>query len=142
MSVAQIRPLYPHHSHEKINTLKEINSMANTAKRTLAVNTFRLREGKSPEDFVKFSAEVDQPTLGDQEEVLRFRAFRVLGEAEGGGVGFEFIELLEIGDWDEWIAVRDNSPALSEVRSGFDELVEPGSVRCSFAEPIGRSSED
>ncbi|GGF11246.1 hypothetical protein GCM10007298_04040 [Williamsia phyllosphaerae] len=116
--------------------------MINTAGTALAVNIFRLREGVSPEEFVKFSSEVDQPTLADQKEVARFHAFRILGDAEGGGVGFEFIELIEVGDWGEWIAWRDNSTALSEVRSGFDELVEPGSVRCSFLEPIGRSSAD
>lgn len=116
--------------------------MVNSKKQSLVVNTFRLREGVSPEDFVRFSAEIDQPTLANQEQVVRFRAFRVLGDAEGGGVGFEFFELLEIGDWEEWVAVRDNSPGLYEVRTGFDELVEPGSVRCSFAEPIGQSSAD
>ena len=111
--------------------------MTNGANPQFAINTFSLRPGVSREAFVAFSSEIDQPTLKAQSHVIsRFDVLQILGDAEGSPLGFDFIELYEIPDWHEWAQVRDESPALDTVRSTFDALVEPSSVRCSFALPL------
>ncbi|AXK75136.1 hypothetical protein AVZ31_13405 [Mycolicibacterium neoaurum] len=48
----------------------------------------------------------------------------------------DIVEVIEVHDWDRWVEVRDHSPALDEVRTRFDELVEPGSVRWPFVAKI------
>ncbi|SEB57543.1 hypothetical protein [Streptomyces melanosporofaciens] len=104
--------------------------------RTLVVNMFRMRPGISPGRFAEFSATIDQPLcLAHPDVVRRFDAYRV-GGAAAAELGADIVEVMEVSDWETWVRVRDNDPSLRPVMSGFDELVDPTSVRSSFVVPI------
>ncbi|CDR17538.1 hypothetical protein [Streptomyces iranensis] len=106
--------------------------------RALVVNMFRMRPGIPPDRFAEFSATVDQPLcLAHSDIVTRFDAFRVAGPT-GEAVGADIVEVMELSDWNAWVRVRDHHPSLRPVMSGFDELVDPASVRSSFVVPILR----
>ena len=107
--------------------------------RTLVVNAFRLRAGISPQRFAEFSAQVDQPLcLAHTDVVKRFDAY-VVGGATAEALDADIVEMFEVTDWDAWLEIRDNDPSLRPVMSGFDDLVEPGSVRSSFVTPITKA---
>lgn len=106
--------------------------------RALVVNMFRMRPGIAPARFAEFSATVDQPLcLSHGDVVTRFDAYRV-GGPTGRAVGADIVEVMEVSDWNAWVQVRDHHPSLRPVMSGFDELVDPVSVRSSFVVPILR----
>lgn len=107
--------------------------------RTLVVNMFRMRTGVSAQQFAEFSAQVDQPlVLAHSDVVKRFDAY-VIGGATAEALDADIVELFEVTDWDTWVHIRDNDPSLRPVMSGFDDLVEPGSVRSSFVTPITKA---
>ncbi|MTD52448.1 hypothetical protein [Amycolatopsis pithecellobii] len=107
-----------------------------TGGRTLVVNMFRTRSGVSAAQFAEFSAKVDQPLcLAHTGVVKRFDAYVVAG-ATAEALDADVVEFLEVSDWDEWVRIRDNDPSLRPVMSGFDELVDPASVRSSFVTAI------
>ncbi len=103
----------------------------------LAINMFRMRPGVFPEDFARFSAEVDQPTLRALGGVVsRFDVLRVADPTEGSPLGVDIVEIMEVPDWVAWTDVRDHDPALRPVTRGFDALVDPASVRSSLVVPV------
>lgn len=105
----------------------------------IAVNMFRMRPGVSPLRFAEFSSQVDQPTcLAHADVVRRFDAYRVLNPL-AGEPGADIVEVMEVSDWEEWVRVRDHDPSMQPVMTGFDELVEPSSVRSALVVPILRS---
>ena len=107
--------------------------------RTLVVNMFRMRAGISPQRFAEFSARVDQPlVLAHSDVVKRFDAY-VVGGATAEALDADIVEVFEVTDWDTWVRIRDDDPSLRPVMSGFDDLVEPGSVRSSFVTPITKA---
>lgn len=98
----------------------------------LVVNTFRMRPGVPLERFEEFSRRIDQPVLAAYEDlVTRFDVHRVTESTEGVPVDADIVEIMEVSDWARWVAVRDNDPSLLPVTAGFDELVDPDSVRSS-----------
>jgi hypothetical protein len=98
----------------------------------LVINTFRMRPGVSPERFEEFSSRIDQPTLSTHAELItRFDVHRVMSSTEGVPVDADIVEIMEVSDWEQWVAVRDGDPSLLPVTTGFDELVDPDSVRSS-----------
>ena len=104
----------------------------------LVVNTFTLRPGVPPSRFAEFSATVDQPRcLAHADVVLRFDAY-VVGSPTAEGVPADIVEVMEVSNWAAWVELRDNHPSLEPVLRGFDELVDPSSVRSSFITPIRR----
>jgi hypothetical protein len=106
--------------------------------RAIAVNMFRMRSGIPSTRFAEFSAELDQPlVLAHSDVVTRFDAYRVIGNS-GTPLGVDVVEVMEVSDWESWVEVRDNDPSLIPVMSGFDELVDPASVRSSLVVPILR----
>jgi hypothetical protein len=112
--------------------------MAHTTGDTVAVNTFRMRPGIPSSRFAEFSAQVDQPTCLAFTEVVRsFEAYRVAGVGPDG-LGVDIVEVMRVSSWEDWVAVRDHDPSMSPVVSGFDELVDPASVRSSLVVPILR----
>lgn len=56
---------------------------------------------------------------------------RVVTATEGTPVEADIVEIMEVSDWGQWVAVRDNDPSLLPVTTGFDELIDPDSVRSS-----------
>lgn len=103
---------------------------------TVVVNMFRMRPGIAPERFAEFSATVDRPTcLAHPDVVLRFDAYLV-GGPTAEALDADVVEVMEVSGWDAWVALRDGDPSLEPVTKGFDELVDPASVRSSFVTPI------
>jgi hypothetical protein len=108
-------------------------------RRVLAINMFSMRPGISPDRFADFSANLDQPTvLAHSEVVSRFDVFRVQAGQSGAPLGVDIVEIMEVSSWAAWEDVRDRDPSLVPVMTGFDQLVDPASVRSSLVVPILR----
>jgi hypothetical protein len=100
-----------------------------------AINLIPVRAGVDPAGFRRFSAEVDQPTLLAQDVVLGFDAYAVTRRDEGAP-SVDFVEVLHVRSWDEWVDVRDNSEALRPVTAGFEQHIDPSTVRTLFGTRI------
>jgi hypothetical protein len=105
--------------------------MTSTSRPVVAVNLFSMLPGVNPADFESFSTEVDRPTcLAHGDVVRRFDAYRV-DEAPDGAPA-DILEVMEVTDWAAWEKLRDTHPTMKPVTDGFDELVDPASVRTYF----------
>ncbi len=103
-----------------------------------AFNLIPLREGAALEEFRRFSAELDQPTLLAQDVVLGFDAYAVTRRDEGAP-SVDIVEVMHVRSWEEWVDVRDGSEALKPVSARFEELIDPATVRTIFGTRIERS---
>ncbi|WP_370332489.1 hypothetical protein [Mycolicibacterium hippocampi] len=103
-----------------------------------AINMFRLRPGVSPEEFERFSVELDRPTCLGFDVVVGFEVF--LTERTDSS-SFDVVEVMTVTSWPEWEKVRDEAPELEAVVARFDQLVEPGSVSTLFARKSPLSQE-
>jgi hypothetical protein len=101
----------------------------------VAINLIPLRDGVPAEDFKRFSSEVDQPFCLAQDVVRGFSAFAVT-RRDPGAPSVDIVEVMSLTSWEEWVRVRDNLEEMSKVTSGFEELVDPATVRTLFATPI------
>jgi hypothetical protein len=90
-----------------------------------AVNTFRLRQGVSVEDFEEFSTRLDRPTCLAFDVVLGFDVYLA---DDGASEGITVVEVMTVSSWPEWQRLLESAPELKPVVDRFDELVEPGSV--------------
>jgi hypothetical protein len=59
-------------------------------------------------------------------------------EATATALDADVVEVMEVSDWSAWVQLRDHHPSLVPVLAGFDELVDPTSVRSSFVTPVPR----
>lgn len=101
----------------------------------VAVNLFSMLPGVDPADFERFSTEVDRPTcLAQRDLVRRFEAFRVDDAPDGAPA--DILEVMEVTDWADWEHFRDHHPSMKPVIAGFDELVDPTTVRTYFTHAI------
>ena len=103
-----------------------------------AINMFRLRPGVSPEEFERFSAELDRPTCLGFDVVVGFEVF-LTERTDSSSV--DVVEVMTVTSWPEWEKVRDEAPELEAVVRRFDQLVEPGSVSTLFARKSALSQE-
>ncbi|GAB3231086.1 hypothetical protein [Mycolicibacterium hippocampi] len=109
--------------------------MTAPSRSVVAVNLFSMLPGVDPADFERFSTEVDRPTcLAHRDIVRRFEAFRV-NEAPDGAPA-DILEVMEVSDWAAWETLRDTHPTMKPVTKGFDELVDPATVRTYFTHAI------
>lgn len=100
-----------------------------------AINLIPLRPGAEQSRFVRFSAEVDQPTLLAQDVVRGFNAYAVTRRDERAP-SVDIVEVMEVESWEQWVDVRDNLEALKPVTDGFDQLVDATTVRTLFGTRI------
>ena len=100
-----------------------------------AINLIPMRPGIEVADFARFSAEVDQPTLLAQDVVLGFDAYAVTRRDEGAP-SVDIVEVMHVRSWGEWVQVRDNADAIKPVGEGFEQRVDPGTVRTLFGTRI------
>ncbi|TQR83347.1 hypothetical protein D8S82_27395 [Mycobacterium hodleri] len=109
--------------------------MTSTSRPVVAVNLFSMLPGVDPAAFERFSTEVDRPTcLAHRDVVRRFEAFRVNESPDGSPA--DILEVLEVTDWAAWEQLRDTHPTMKPVTDGFDELVDPATVRTYFTHLI------
>jgi hypothetical protein len=102
----------------------------------VAINLFSMLPGVDPSDFERFSTEVDRPTcLAHGDVVERFDAFRVHEAPDGAPA--DILEVMVVTDWAKWEQLRDHHPSMQPVTAGFDQLVDPTTVRTYFSSPIG-----
>jgi hypothetical protein len=106
----------------------------------IAINLIPLRPGVAQEEFVRFSAEVDQPTCLAQDVVIGFDAFAVV-RRDPGAPAIDIVEVMEVSSWERWVQTRDNLDAMKPVTEGFDRLANPATVRTIFATRVQRSSQ-
>jgi hypothetical protein len=100
-----------------------------------AINLIPLRPGARVEDFARFSAEVDQPICLAQDVVQGFDAFAIT-RRDDGAPSVDVVEVMHVRSWSEWVGVRDNLPGMEPVTRGFEELVDPSTVRTLFGVAI------
>lgn len=100
-----------------------------------AINLIPLRPGVKLDDFRRFSAEVDQPTLLAQDAVLGFEAYAITRRDEGAP-SVDIVEVMHVSSWDRWVEVRDNAEDLKPVTDGFVQRVDPAAVRTIFGTRI------
>ena len=109
--------------------------MTSISRSTVAVNLFSMLPGVDPADFERFSTEVDRPTcLAHADIVRRFDAFRVNQAPDGAPA--DILEVMEVTDWAAWEKLRDTHPTMKPVTAGFDQLVDPATVRTYFTHLI------
>jgi hypothetical protein len=114
--------------------------MTSTSHPVVAVNLFSMLPGVDPAVFERFSTEVDRPTcLAHRDVVRRFEAFRVVQGPDGATA--DILEVMEVSDWAAWEQLRDTHPTLKPVTDGFDQLVDPSTVRTYFAHLIPGESQ-
>ncbi len=100
-----------------------------------AINLIPLRQGVELDDFARFSAEVDQPTLLAQDVVLGFDAYAVT-RRDDGAPSVDIVEVMHVRSWSEWVEVRDSAEAIKPVGMGFEQRVDPSTVRTLFGNRI------
>lgn len=100
-----------------------------------AINLIPLRDGVELDDFARFSAEVDQPTLLAQDVVLGFDAYAITRRDEGAP-SVDIVEVMHVRSWSEWVDVRDNSEAIKPVSEGFVKRIDPSTVRTVFGSKV------
>ncbi len=104
------------------------------ATEVVAINLIPMRPGVDPQRFADFSAQVDQPTCLSKDVVHGFDAYR-LSEEDARTLGADILEVMRVRSWSEWERVRDHDPDLEPVTRGFEELVDPETVRTFFVTP-------
>jgi hypothetical protein len=101
-----------------------------------AVNLFAMLPGVDVGEFERFSTHVDRPTcLANGDVVTSFDAYRVIGTTSDGAPA-DIVEVMRVADWDAWVEFRDNDPSMRPVIEGFDQLVDPATVRTYFTRPV------
>jgi hypothetical protein len=99
------------------------------------INLVPVRKGVPPEEFARFSAEVDQPTWLEQEVVRSFDAFQVVRRV--GDVGaVDIIEVLEVRSLEEWERISQTGEAVKPLAATFDSLADGAGVRTIYANRI------
>lgn len=101
----------------------------------IAINLIPLRPGVPAEDFARFSAELDRPTLLAQDVVEGFDVYAVDRRSDGAPA-FDVVEVMQVRSWSEWEGVRDGLPALEPVVARFEQLIDPTTVRTLFGARI------
>jgi hypothetical protein len=94
----------------------------------VVVNLITLRDGVEPAAFAAFSALRDQPACLAEDVVLGFDAYTVQ-DVDGDERRPDILEVMHVRSWDEWVAVRDATPAIQAISAEFDTLVPPDGVR-------------
>jgi hypothetical protein len=101
----------------------------------IAINLFSMLPGVDPAAFEHFSNTVDRPTCLAHRDVVRgFDAYRILQAPDGAPA--DILEVMHVADWSTWEQIRDTDPSMRPVMDGFNELVDPASVRTYFTRPI------
>ncbi len=100
-----------------------------------AFNLIPLRAEANLDDFRRFSAELDQPTLLAQDVVLGFDAY-VVSRRDESAPSVDVVEVMHVRSWNEWVEVRDGAEALKPVSARFEELIDPSTVRTIFGTRI------
>jgi REDY-like protein HapK len=108
--------------------------MTSPSRSVVAVNLFSMLPGVNPADFERFSTEVDRPTCLAHDVVRRFDAYRVNDAPDGAPA--DILEVMEVTDWAAWEELRDTHPTMKPVTDGFDQLVDPATVRTYFTHLI------
>lgn len=100
-----------------------------------AINLIPLRAGATADEFTRFSAEEDQPACLAHDVVEGFDTYAVTRRMPGAPE-IDFVEIMQVRSWDEWVAVRDGAADLEPVTRRFAELVDPASVGTLFGRRI------
>ena len=66
---------------------------------------YKLKSGTNMGDFLKFSNEIDKPTVLNQDGVYSFEAFEITGY-EKGEPGFDIVECILVDSYKRWIEIN------------------------------------
>jgi hypothetical protein len=91
-----------------------------------------------PDEFVRFSGDLDQPTCAAQDVGRSFEAFQVVRRR--GDVGaVDIVEIMEVDSLREWERVCEQSAAVQPLAATFEALADAAAVGTIFASRIRRS---
>ncbi len=85
----------------------------------------RLRPGVSAEEYKDFVRSVDYPATQRISSISRYRSIRLQGPAVGEEkLPYDFIDLAEITDIEDYREDLEHHPAVHEVHGQFEKYVE------------------
>jgi len=100
------------------------------------INLIPVRKGVAPEEFARFSAELDLPTWRAQEVVGSFDAYQVIRRTGDVAEEVDIVEVLEVRSLEEWDRISRTDEAVKPLAATFESLAEPSAMRTIFARRI------
>lgn len=76
----------------------------------------RLKEGVDPADYERWLREVDYPIASSIPSILSYRTHRISGLYRQAHVAYDYIEVVEVTDIDEYRRDLDELPQAKELR--------------------------
>jgi hypothetical protein len=98
----------------------------------------QLKSGVDAQDYERFLRDVDYPRTQELLPVSYYQATRIEGKAIGEGASpFEYIEVLDIDDYDAYLAAFQNpSPEVAELIAQVFSYVDDRTALALFGEII------
>jgi len=97
----------------------------------------KTREGVDPDRFGEWAASTDLPTWRSKDVVLAFDTYRVT-DADESGVDADFVEVMHLRSWEEWVEVGRTDPDIAPLATAFEQLVDDAEVRRIRVLPVDR----
>jgi hypothetical protein len=82
------------------------------------ITLFNLKKGVDPAEYEKWAREVDVPVVRSLESVKSMRLNRVVGTLDGSDPPYQYMELIEITDFDK-LGQEAQSEAIGKVAAEF-----------------------
>src|SRR3989337_86851 len=98
---------------------------------TKVIISYRLREGRTREEYYKWSRELDQPVASRQPGVLGYEIYDITGSGTDEEPWCDIIEVIEAESWEAWAKVNSYEEMHPVVES-WRKLCIPESVRVIY----------
>jgi hypothetical protein len=105
-----------------------VSSNVSTNDEVVVIAFIRTRAGVDPSRFADWAASTDLPTWRKKDVVLGFDTYRVT-DSGASGVDADFVEVMHLRSWEEWVEVGRTDPEIAPLATAFDELVDDADVR-------------
>lgn len=84
----------------------------------------RLREGVTAEEYEQWLREVDYPTADSVPSIISYRTHRIEGPYREAHTDYDYIEVVEVTDIDDYRRDLDELPQVLEMRKQIVEYLE------------------
>ncbi|MEJ2558633.1 MAG: hypothetical protein P8186_20940 [Anaerolineae bacterium] len=85
----------------------------------------RLREGVDPADYEKWVREFDYPTGESIPSIISYKTHRLVGPYRKAEVSYDYIEVVEVTDIDDYTRDLEELPQAQELRRQIVQYLEP-----------------
>ena len=76
---------------------------------------YKLKSGVTMEDFLKFSKEIDRPTVLDQEGVHGFEVYTIVSE-DNEKQEYDVVENILVDSFAKWVEIGKTEPMLNNAK--------------------------